>query len=53
MFSAVIIGGLLPIALPLILLGLGSLTSRAQIRLIGWAAGQAEVIGALIGPGAD
>src|SRR5689334_9166466 len=45
MFPAVIIGGLLPIALPLILLALGSLTASARTRLIGWAVGQSELIG--------
>ncbi len=48
MFPAVIIGGLLPIVLPLVLIGLGSVTGSARTRLAGWAVGQAEVIGALI-----
>lgn len=48
MFPAVHIGGLLPIALPLILIALGSLIRCARTRLTGWSVGQAEVIGALI-----
>jgi membrane-associated phospholipid phosphatase len=48
MFPAVIIGGLLPIALPLVLIALGRLTGDAQIRLTGWSVGQAEVIGGLV-----
>jgi membrane-associated phospholipid phosphatase len=48
MFPAVIIGGLLPIALPLILLALGSFTGSVRTLLSGWAVGQAELIGALV-----
>ena len=48
MFPAVIIGGLLPIVLPLILIALGNLAGSARTRLVGWAVGQAEFIGALI-----
>jgi membrane-associated phospholipid phosphatase len=48
MFPAVIIGGLLPIVLPLILIALGNLAGSARTRLVGWAVGQAEIIGALI-----
>ena len=48
MFPAVPIGGLLPIILPLGLLALGSLTGSARTRLVGWAVGQAELIGGLI-----
>jgi membrane-associated phospholipid phosphatase len=48
MFPAVIIGGLLPIALPLFLLALGSLAGSARTRLVGWAVGQAELIGAIV-----
>jgi membrane-associated phospholipid phosphatase len=48
MFPAVHIGGLLPIALPLILIALGILMRCARTRLIGWNVGQSEVIGALI-----
>ena len=51
MFPAVRIGGLLPIMLPLILLALGSLTGSDRIRLVGWAVGQAELIGALVAAG--
>ena len=48
MFPAVRIGGLLPIALPLILLVLGSMNTNAKTSRVGWAVGQAELIGALI-----
>ena len=48
MFPAVIIGGLLPIALPLFLLALGSLAGSTRTRLVGWAVGQAELIGAIV-----
>src|SRR5271169_5661342 len=48
MFPAVIIGGLLPIVLPLALLALGSLSGSARTRLLGWAVGQAEIIGGLV-----
>jgi hypothetical protein len=43
LFPAVVIGGLLPIARPPILLSLG-----ARTRLLGWAVGQSQVIGALL-----
>jgi membrane-associated phospholipid phosphatase len=48
MFPAVPIGGLLPILLPLTLLAFGSLFRNARIRLVGWAVGQAEIIGGLV-----
>jgi len=48
MFPAVPIGGLLPIALPLILLTLGSISRSAKTTLTAWAVGQAELIGALV-----
>src|ERR1019366_2680458 len=48
MFPAVHLGGLLPIILPLVLLAFGSLTGSARTRLVGWAVGQAEVIGGLL-----
>lgn len=51
MFPAVPIGGLLPIALPLMLLVLGSVTRSAQTRLSAWAISQAEVIGAIVAAG--
>ena len=47
-FPAVHLGGLLPIVLPLALIALGSLLSDSSSRVLGWAIGQAEVIGALI-----
>ena len=46
MFPAVAIGGLLPIALPLVLLAIGSISRSARTTLAGWAVGQAELIGA-------
>ena len=48
MFPAAPIGGLVPLALPLLLLILGRLCSSAQTTLAGWAVGQAELIAALI-----
>ena len=48
MFPAVVIGGLLPIALPLLLLAVGSRSRSARITLPGWAIGQAELIGAVV-----
>ena len=48
MFPAVVIGGLLPLALPLALIALGGLAGGARTRLTGWAIGQAELIGALL-----
>jgi len=48
MFPAVPIGGLLPIALPLVLIAVGGATGRAAPRLTGWAISQAEVIGAIV-----
>jgi membrane-associated phospholipid phosphatase len=48
MFPAVIIGGLLPILLPCLLIGLGNLTRSAQVCLTDWAIGQAELVGAFI-----
>jgi membrane-associated phospholipid phosphatase len=51
LWPAVPIGGLVPIALPLILLVLGSVTRSARIRLVSWAIGQAEIIGGIIAAG--
>jgi membrane-associated phospholipid phosphatase len=48
MFPAAPIGGLVPILLPLILLMVGSISRSAKATLVGWAVGQAEVIGSLI-----
>ena len=47
MFPAVIIGGLLPIYLPLALLAAGYITRNARTILTGWAVAQAELLGAL------
>ncbi|MGA2241635.1 MAG: phosphatase PAP2 family protein [Verrucomicrobiota bacterium] len=48
MFPAVVIGGLLPLALPLLLLAVGIIARSAKTILTGWAIGQAELIGALV-----
>ena len=51
LFPAVVIGGLLPIVLPLTLFALGGVTRSASMRLVGWAITQAEVIGGIIAAG--
>jgi membrane-associated phospholipid phosphatase len=48
MFPAAPIGGFVPIALPLILLAIGSIGRRTTLTLAAWAVGQAEFIGALV-----
>ena len=48
MFPAVIIGGFVPIYLPLFLLVIGLIAEKATFKLTGWAIAQAELIGALI-----
>jgi membrane-associated phospholipid phosphatase len=48
LFPAVVIGGLLPMILPMLLIVLGGIARTAGLRLVGWAVGQAEVIGALV-----
>jgi membrane-associated phospholipid phosphatase len=48
MFPAVVIGGLLPILLPLGLLASSGATDNAVTRRLAWAIGQAEIIGAII-----
>jgi membrane-associated phospholipid phosphatase len=48
MWPAVGIGGLLPLALPLLLLAFGFLAKNTRTILTGWAVAQAEIIGALI-----
>ena len=50
-WPAVPVGGLLPIALPLALLVVGTLVRSASVRLIGWAVTQAEIIGGIIAGG--
>lgn len=47
-FPAVVLGGLLPIILPICLIACGALLHRVKIRLTGWAIGQAAFIGWLI-----
>ena len=51
MFPAVVIGGLLPIVLPLGLLVVGGVGRSFRLRLVGWAIGQAELIGAMVAAG--
>jgi membrane-associated phospholipid phosphatase len=51
MFPAVVIGGLLPILLPLSLLAVGGIARSARTLLAGWALGQAELIGACTAAG--
>jgi membrane-associated phospholipid phosphatase len=51
MFPAVIVGGLLPLALPVSLLVLGGAADLARVRRFGWAIVQAELIGALVAAG--
>jgi membrane-associated phospholipid phosphatase len=48
MFPAAPIGGLVPIALPLILLVVGSISRSVKTTLAAWAVGQAELIGTLV-----
>ncbi len=48
MFPAVVVGGLVPIILPLVLLAVGAITASPGIRLAGWAVAQAELLGAII-----
>jgi membrane-associated phospholipid phosphatase len=48
MWHAVGIGGLLPLALPLILFVIGILARNAKFILTGWAVGQAALLGSLV-----
>jgi membrane-associated phospholipid phosphatase len=48
MWPAVGIGGLLPLALPLILFALGIIARSARTILTGWAVGQAALLGAFV-----
>ena len=48
MFPAVVIGGLLPLALPLFLLVVGFIIQSSRTVLAGWAVGQAALLGSLI-----
>jgi len=48
MFPAVVIGGLLPLALPLILFTLGIIARNGRAILTGWAISQAELLGAFV-----
>jgi membrane-associated phospholipid phosphatase len=51
LWPAVSIGGLLPIALPLLLFLLGCVTRNNPTRLIAWAIGQAELIAGMVAAG--
>jgi membrane-associated phospholipid phosphatase len=48
MWPAVGIGGLLPLALPLILFALGIIARNAKTTLAAWAVGQAEFLGSFV-----
>ena len=48
MWPAVGIGGLLPLALPLIFFVIGILARNAKFILVGWAVGQAALLGSLV-----
>lgn len=48
MFSAVGLGALLPLALPLFLLTVGFIIENARTILAGWAVGQAALLGSLV-----
>lgn len=48
LWPAVPIGGLVPILLPLGLLAVGSVSRGTATQMVGWAIGQAEVIGGII-----
>jgi membrane-associated phospholipid phosphatase len=48
MFPAAVIGGLVPLVLPLVLLVRGIIARKAGIILAGWAIGQAELLGAFV-----
>jgi len=48
MFPAVIVGGLVPLTLPLFLIIVGLIIQSARTRLTGWAIGQAALFGSLI-----
>jgi membrane-associated phospholipid phosphatase len=48
MFSAVGIGGLLPLTLPLILLAVGIIARNGRTTLASWAVGQAALLGSLV-----
>jgi len=48
MFPSAPIGGLVPLALPLVLILAGYITSCARLALTGWAIGQAALVGSLL-----
>ena len=48
LFTAVIVGGQMPIVAPLVLLGIGILKRSKKILTAGWAMGQAALVGLII-----
>jgi membrane-associated phospholipid phosphatase len=48
MFPAVVIGGMLPLALAFLLFAVGIVARNLRIILTGWAVGQAEILGAFV-----
>jgi membrane-associated phospholipid phosphatase len=51
LFPAVPIGGLVPVALPLILFLVSGITRSIEARITAWAIGQAEIIGGIVAAG--
>ncbi len=47
-FPAIIIGGFIPVSLPLFLVVVGYLFERPRVAVTGWALGQAALIGSLV-----
>ncbi len=47
-FPAVVIGAFLPVSLPFFLLAVGTLFNRPKTALVGWAIGQAALIGSIV-----
>ncbi len=47
-FPAIVVGGLLPIVLPLIIIAIGAIRKRNNISILGWCLGQAALLGWLI-----
>lgn len=47
-FPAIVIGGLLPILLPIALIIIGKIKKNDRLRLIGWCLAQAALIGSII-----
>jgi membrane-associated phospholipid phosphatase len=47
-FPAIIIGGFVPVSVPLFLVVVGSLFNRHRLTVMGWALGQAALIGSIV-----